>query len=198
MNPETLVFIGRSGSGKGTQARLLIEYLKEKDPNRSIYYLESGAAFRKLIEGESLTSKLSKKIYDAGGLQPEFLAIWVWSNLLMENLKGDEHLILDGTPRKSQEAGVLDSAFIFYRRGSPRIIYIDVSREWSVKRLTDRSRPDDNPGDIEARLDWFETDVLPAINFFRNNAYYQVHDINGEQEIEKVHEDVLTALGWQK
>lgn len=198
MTPQTFVFIGRSGCGKGTQAKLLIDHLKKIDSEKSLYYLESGAVFRKLITGDSYTAKLAKRIYEAGGLQPEFLAVWVWSNLLIEHMTGEEHLIIDGTPRKPREAHVLDSAFTFYRRESPHIIHIDVSREWSIERLTDRKRPDDNPGDIEARLGWFESEVVPAINFFKEHSYYKVLTINGEQPIEKVHQDILSAIEWPK
>lgn len=198
MNPRTFIFIGQSGSGKGTQAKLLIEDIKSRDPSRPIFYLESGAAFRKLISEENYTAKIAKRIYEAGGLQPEFLAIFVWSNLLIENLTGEEHLVLDGTPRKLREAHVLDSAFKFYRQERPTVVFLNVSREWSVVRLTDRNRSDDNPGDIDARLNWFESDVEPAINFFKNDQYYNFLDINGEQSVDKVHADIVEAIEWQK
>jgi len=198
MNPQTIIFIGRSGCGKGTQAKLLIDYLKTRSPEWGLYYLESGAVFRRFIDGTSYAATLAKKIYEAGGLQPEFLAVWVWANLFIENIKGEEHLVIDGTPRKRREAAVLDTAFTFYRRESPQIIHIDVSRSWSTARLTDRKRPDDNPGDIDARLNWFESEVKPAIKFFRGNSYYKVHDINGEQPVEKVFEDLIASLGWSR
>lgn len=196
MSPKTFVFIGQSGSGKGTQAKLLIDYIKSKDASRPVFYLESGAAFRELISEENYTAKLAKRIYEAGGLQPEFLAIFVWSNLLIENLTGEEHLVLDGTPRKPREAHVLDSAFKFYRQERPTVVFLNVSREWSVIRLTDRNRSDDNPGDIDARLNWFESDVAPAIDFFRKDQYYNFLDINGEQSVEKVHEDIVSSIEW--
>jgi adenylate kinase family enzyme len=198
MNPQTFIFIGRSGCGKGTQAKLLIDYLKGHDQAHSVFYLESGAVFRKLIAENTHTAKLAKRIYEAGGLQPEFLAVWVWANLLIDTMTGEEHLVIDGTPRKPREAHVLDSAFKFYKREKPTVVHLDVSREWSVSKLTDRNRPDDNPGDIEARLNWFESEVMPAINFFRGNSYYRVLDINGEQPIEKVHADVVASIEWPK
>jgi adenylate kinase family enzyme len=196
--PQTFIFIGRSGSGKGTQAKLLIEYLKSIDPERSIFYLETGEVFRKLVAGESHTSKLAAEIYKKGALQPEFLAVWAWSNVFVENLIGGEHLVIDGTPRKPREAHVLDSAMSFYERLNPNVIHVSVSREWSTEKLTARMRGDDTPLDIENRLNWFDTDVAPAIDYFRNNAYYAVHEVNGEQPIEKVHADILAAIEWPK
>jgi adenylate kinase family enzyme len=194
----TFLFMGRSGCGKGTQSKLLIEKLAQMDPSRSTYYLQSGEAFRELVRGPSFTSQLAKPVYEAGGLQPEFLAVWVWSNLLMQNLTGNEHLVMDGQARKLREAEILESAFKFYKREKPTIIYINVSREWASQRLMERKRADDTEKDIAARMDWFELDVAPAIDFFENNAYFTVLEIMGEQPIEKVHEDIMQSIEWQK
>lgn len=191
MKPLTFIFIGRSGCGKGTQAKLLIEYIKEKRFGEPVFYLETGQVFRDLINRVSHTSALAKEINDKGGLQPEFLAIWAWSHILVENLHGDEHLIVDGTPRKSNEAIVLDSALSFYKRKKPIVVYVNVSREWSKKHLEGRHRGDDSSSLIEKRLDWFETDVVPAIDFFRNNENYKFIEINGEQNIEGVNKEII-------
>ena len=43
---QSFIFMGRSGCGKGTQAKLLMEYLKKIDPARDIFYLETGAGVR--------------------------------------------------------------------------------------------------------------------------------------------------------
>jgi len=194
MFPQNFIFIGMSGCGKGTQAKLLGEYLKKIDPEREVFFLETGAEFRKFIQGEGYTQRLSKKIYDEGGSQPEFLSVYMWSHLIAENFKEDEHLIVDGTPRRFHEAGALDSIFNFYNREKPYLIFLNIGEKWAVKRLLGRGRIDDNHDDIKARLDWYETDVVPAINFYRNNLKYNFLEINGEQTIEKVHQDILDKL----
>ncbi len=194
MTPQTFIFIGRSGCGKGTQAKLLLEKLKEVDPTRQQFYLESGEEFRKLVKGTSYTSRLAKEIYDAGGMQPEFLPIWVWSRLFVDNLTEDEHILLDGMPRRLKEAFILDGALTFYKRESPHVFHIDVSREWSAARLSARLRGDDNPTDISARLNWFDTEVAPTIEHLKNTDIYTYHKIDGERPIEKVHEDILAVV----
>lgn len=191
MLPQNFIFIGRSGCGKGTQAKLLKEYLNKIDPQRNAFYLQTGAEFRKFIQGENYTQKLSKKIIDEGLLQPEFLSVYMWSRLLAENFKEGEHIIIDGTPRKFHEAGILDSVFDFYNREKPHLIFINIGEMWATDRLKSRGRSDDNHEDIEARLKWYETDVVPTINFYRNNPKYDFLEINGEQTIEKVHQDIL-------
>ena len=194
MFPQNFIFIGMSGCGKGTQAKLLGEYLKKVDPKREVFFLETGAEFRRFIQGEGYTQRLSKKIYDEGGSQPEFLSVYMWSHLIAENFKEDEHLIVDGTPRRFHEAGALDSAFDFYSREKPYFIFLNIGKEWATERLTGRGRIDDNQDDIKARLNWYETDVVPAINFYRNNPKYNFLEINGEQTIEKVHQDIWDKL----
>lgn len=194
MDKKAYIFIGRSGCGKGTQAKLLIEKLKTDYDNKEIYYLETGQSFRNFLSVDTYSSLLSKKINEEGGLQPEFLAVWAWSHLLVENLKDGQSLIIDGTPRKKHEATVLDSAFKFYGYNLPTIININVSREWSREKLLARGRNDDNNDDIEARLNWFDTDVIPAIEFFKNNPEYKYVEINGEQTVEDVHRELTEKV----
>lgn len=194
MLPQNFIFIGRSGCGKGTQAKLLKEYLNKIDPQRRVFYLQTGAEFRKFIQGKGFTQKLSREIYDEGGLQPEFLSIYMWSHLLAETFNENEHLIIDGTPRKFHEAGALHSIFEFYKREKPYLVFINTGEQWSIDRLKGRGRFDDNNDDIKSRLSWYETEVLPAVGFYRDNPKYNFLEINGEQTIEKVHQDILSKL----
>ena len=194
MQPKTFILIGRSGCGKGTQAKLLMDYIKSKDPSREIFYMETGARFREFIERQSFSGKNAKVINSVGGLQPEFLAVWMWSNMFVENLKGDENMVIDGTPRKLHEATVLDSAMDFYKREKPYVLYLNVSRKWSEARLMERHRADDLPADVKKRLDWFETDVLPTINYYRDNPKYNFLDINGEGTIEETFKDIIQKI----
>src|SRR3989344_8626852 len=192
MDKLSIMFMGRSGCGKGTQANLLMEFLKKNDPAREIFYLETGAGVREFNKQSSYSSELSKKIYLEGGLQPEFISIWVWSSMLIKYMKEDIHLIMDGTPRRLDEARALDSAFEFYKIIKPNFILLNVSREWSKERMLSRKRPDDHISDIESRLDWFEKEVVPAINFYRGNPDYNFLEINGEWTQEEVHKELLS------
>jgi adenylate kinase len=190
MELKTFILMGRSGCGKGTQAKLLIEELKKRDPSASVTYLESGDRFRELLSKDTHTSHLAKDVADRGALQPAFLAIHIWSHLFIGNLRGDEHLVIDGTPRKLNEARIFADALRFYKRPEPVVLHIDVSREWSRERLLARGRGDDERANIEGRLNWFDSDVAPAIEYFRDEADMRVFDINGEQSIEAVHKEI--------
>lgn len=194
MDQKSFIFIGRSGCGKGTQVKLLMDYLKEKDPEKDILYIYTGAEFREFIKGDSDTQKLAMDILEKGGLQPEFLSVYMWTNILVKSYTKKEHLIFDGTPRKRHEAGVLDSIFGFYGLSTPFVINLDVSEEWAIERLTERGRKDDNKDDITQRLSWYTTDVVPAINFYIDNPAYKFIKIDGERSIEDVHKDLVKAI----
>src|SRR3989338_5929172 len=196
MSPQTFIFIGRSGCGKGTQAELLQKLLKEKDPSCEIFYLETGANFREFIKGEKYSNKLANEIYINGNRQPDFLAVWMWSHIFLDKLKGNEHLILDGITRSLPEATTFTTAMEFYNR-DVIVINIDVSREWSEERLLARGRSDDvDKEEVKKRLDWFDKDSLPAIAYFGSHKRYTLLNINGEQSIEDVHKEIVEKLQW--
>ncbi|NQV87984.1 MAG: nucleoside monophosphate kinase [Parcubacteria group bacterium] len=194
MNPQTFIFIGRSGCGKGTQADLLTAHLCEHDNLCKTLHIETGSFLREFVKGDSYTQKLSKKILDEGALMPESVMVALWENYLFDNYTGKENLIFDGAPRKLHEAQLLDSALKFYSIKKPNIIYMNVSREWSEKRLLGRARKDDKPEVIERRLDWFDSEVMPTVNFYKNNSDYNFLDINGEQTIEEVNKEIIAKL----
>jgi adenylate kinase len=188
---KTFIFIGRSGCGKGTQAALLETHVKESDIKTHIVHLETGALFREFFKGASYSHKLASDVYRRGGLQPEFLTVHLWSNFFVKYMKEAVHLIIDGTPRKLHEAHILDSALKFYNRPKPYVVYLNVSRAWSEKRLSARNREDDTKKDIKARLDWFDTDVIPALEFYKKSSDYEFVEINAEGEIQEIHDEIL-------
>lgn len=195
MDFRTFIFIGRSGSGKGTQAKLLIEYLEKQNAGQKVFYLETGERLREFVKRDNYTSKLARKIMEEGGLQPEFLAIHMWAHLFIENITGAEHLVIDGTPRYLNETKVLDTALRFYGFRKPEVIYIDVSEDWARGRLTSRGRSDDQEKEaLERRLAWFKGSVIESVEFFRNNPDYRFHQINGEQTVGEVQREILSKL----
>src|SRR5215472_8082575 len=197
MQLQTFIFIGRSGCGKGTQVALLQEYIEKQDQTRHIFYIETGERFRQFIKEHSLSSRLAAEIYKSGNRQPDFIAVWMWSHLLVERMTGEEHVIFDGTPRSLQEAQIIDTAITFYNRERPQVIYLNISRETSKARMIARHRMDDiNPEEIERRLNWFETDVIPAVEYFRKYPKYNFVELHGEQPVEAVQQELrLKAFG---
>ncbi len=189
------VFIGRSGCGKGTQATFLKEYLKEHDTTaRPVLYIESGGRFRELIKGGSYTGKLCEDVNTRGKRGADFLGVWGWASVLVEQSTGNEHVMFDGSPRSLTEAMAMSSAFNFYGH-TANVIFLNVSREWSFKHLMSRGRADDASVDaINKKLDWFDTDVMPGIEFLRNDPHCNFIEVNGEMGKEDVHNFIVSHL----
>ncbi len=195
MNPLTFIFIGRSGCGKGTQADFLVEKLtshtKSKD---SIFRLETGQTFRDLIAKEGYTNGIVRDLYEKGALMPQFLSIWVWADYCIKNLKQNQHMIFDGSPRRLEEAGVVETALDFYGRNEVHVIFLNVSEATVTKRLLARKRQDDTTDDIKARMQWYIKDVIPTVEYYRKSPRYHFHEIDGEKTPEQVRDAIMQAL----
>ncbi|PIP73303.1 MAG: hypothetical protein COW88_02470 [Candidatus Lloydbacteria bacterium CG22_combo_CG10-13_8_21_14_all_47_15] len=197
MELPTYIFIGRSGCGKGTQAALLSDELKKRAPEREMLYLQTGALIRDFKAGENYSARRMNDIYMTGGRQPSFVAVNMWSNFFFKHIDDakPQMLIADGTPRTLAEAEMLHRAFDwFYDIPEPTVIYLNVSNEWAIERLLGRGRMDDNKQDVAERLKWFETDVLPAVQYYRDNKYYRFFEVSGERSIEDIHQDIISRV----
>ncbi len=191
MPQKSFIFIGISGCGKGTQIGLLENYLYSLNKENNILNIQSGGLFRDFIKGDSYTQRLAKNIYDAGRILPSFLAIHIWSHELIKHFTPDGHLIMDGSPRTYREALVMDTVFKFYKLEKPNVIFIDITREEAMKRLLARKRFDDNVDDINERLDFYYSDVVPAVDYYRTNSDYNFISINGEKSIDEIHREII-------
>lgn len=194
MKSKAFLFFGRSGCGKGTQAKLLTEFLQRN--NSEVLYIETGSKFREFIGSENYSGKLIESILKEGALIPVFLPIWIWGGILVDKFTGTQDLVLDGLCRRHEESVALASAFDMYKIEKPNIILMNVSKEWSYARMMERQRADDTPEKIQNRLDWYEADVVPSIEYFQNKPEYNFIEINGEQSVEDVHKDIIKALNF--
>ncbi len=200
MKPQAFVFMGRYGSGKGTQSKLLVEFLQNNDSAHRVLYIETGAEFRKFFaEDKSYTAQLTKKVIESGALMPEYMPIYIWGNMLVKNYTKEEHLVFDGTPRKLLEGQVFEGIFSFYGFEKPWIIYLDVHHDESIGRLAIRAqnnaRKDDSKAALEERRTEYENNIVPTIEWFRTNPKVNFLDINGIGKIEDIHADIVKKLG---
>lgn len=194
MQPYSFVMIGRAGCGKGTQSDLLVKYFKEQKFG-DLIYIYTGQKMRELIRRDmSYTSKLAGEIMEKGGIEPNFFSVWVWSDELVRNMKEETHLILDGSPRAMVEAVIVDGALDFYGREKVFPIFIETSKDWSTQRLLARGRFDDTEKSINERLDYFDKNIMPVINYYEKESAYKLIRVNGEQEVEKVHQEILEKV----
>ena len=193
---EPLVFLlmGRSGCGKGTQAKLLINYLRDNNFGETLY-IYTGEKLRNFTEKEeTLAARLAKRKMKAGGLLPSFLAVWLWSGALIEGVNENNNVIMDGSPRTLLEAMMTDDAMEFYGRSNVVPIFLETSEEWSTQRLLGRGRSDDSLKSIKERQAYFEKDVAPVIDYYDGRSKHKLARINGEQSVEAVHKEILEKV----
>ena len=193
MDPQTFIFFGIVGSGKGTQVKLLQEYLKKKD-GREQLYVYPGGEYRRLVESGNYTGKIVEKTMVHGHLQPDFLTTSLVTNELISGLTSERHLFLDGYPRTVEQSKSLEEMMNFYERKTKKIIYLDLSREEAMKRNLKRGRRDDTEAGLNKRFDEYEKNVVPSMTYLKEKKDYKFYSINGEQSIEAVHRDILKAL----
>lgn len=210
----TLIFIGRPGSGKSTQIRRLQEEFNCK-------IIGTGNLMREMAKQDSYVSKKLKSVLDAGGLPPEWLAMYLWINELMK-IKPEDNIILDGSPRRLMEAKRMDSVFKWLGRDNVKAFVINISEEESINRLTKRkvcskcensipylpetrgltscdkcggelvTRGDDDVNDIKNKFGWYRRNVEKVIRHYKKLGKSVM--INGEQSVDGVYEEIHQKL----
>ncbi|MCR4283875.1 MAG: nucleoside monophosphate kinase [Parcubacteria group bacterium] len=188
------MFIGLSGSGKGTQSTLLKKFLEERHGESSVIFAYAGENFRKLMENDGYTASLSKKVTEGGKLNPGFLAVWAWSTVLVNSMEDNKHLIMDGSPRKLMEAELIDEAMEFYGIEKVYPIFLDIGFDVAKDRLMARGRADDNEEGIKERFAYYERDVVPVIEYFKNESKNKLIEVNGEQSVEGIHKEIIEKI----
>ena len=187
-NKLTLVIVGRSGSGKGTQAHNILHYLK----NVGVHHMETGRYMRELLEGHNPTLDVIREHMAEGQLMPVWFAIFTWLRELLERGCADKNLVFDGAPRRLVEAELLDDVMEWHERPLPLCIYIDVDEEEAARRLRLRSREDDEEEAIRNRMAYFPKDVLPVIAFYKKKD--RLLRVDGNQPPDKVWKDIDAGL----
>lgn len=195
MQPITVAFFGISGSGKGTQASLLIDYLKERDPKRETARAEMGNFLRSFAQQESFLSKKVNEILLTGGLVPSFMAIYMLTDYFNKEVRGDEHFIFDGTCRRIEQSIAVDEISRFYGRTDLHVVVLKLSKESARARLAARGRADDATEEaLNSRFAWYAEHVVPSYKKL-GELGWRIHEIDGEGDIETIHKNILSALG---
>jgi len=192
--PYTFIFFGIVGSGKGTQVELLQKYLIENHISNDVLFTSTGNEYRKLIGTPTFTSSLVKGNLNKGFLQPNFLTISLFTDILVRDMKENTSVIADGFPRTVAQSEAFENMMKFYQRDEIKVIYIELGKEEAVKRMKLRGRADDTDEGIANRFDEYVNNVIPSMNYFEDKKGYKIYKINGEQSIDDVHKELIKTL----
>lgn len=175
-----IIFAGVAGSGKSLQGKLLADRL-------GLPWLSTGEFLRMLISGERRKDMLAGKLLEDQeiiGLVQRMFAIVDVNN----------EFILDGFPRTVQQADWLLNQKKHGQLKITAVVHLTATEDAVKSRLLNRGRQDDTEAAISERFKEYNESIKPILEDFKR-AGVPVHDINGEQDIEAVHEEIRSALG---
>tara|TARA_Y100001970_G_scaffold56953_1_gene72167 strand:- start:3429 stop:3989 length:561 start_codon:yes stop_codon:yes gene_type:complete len=177
-----MVILGRQGSGKGTQAVRIAERFQ-------IVHISTGDMLRSAVqEGTELGLK-AKSIMDAGGLVTDDVVNGIVAERLAKDDVQNSGFLLDGYPRTVGQATQLKK---LVGESLKLAINLDVSIEEVTQRMMSRGREDDTPDAIAKRLELYEAETAPLIEWFESENILCVIDGLGT-EIE-VHQRVIEEI----
>lgn len=210
-----VVLLGPPGSGKGTQAKRLVEVLGTP-------HVSSGDLFRHHLSRETELGLLAKSYMEQGGLVPDDVTV----KMVIERISRpdcEEGVVLDGFPRTLTQAEALDRALEKNGQEVTIVPLIDVSDDEVLRRLTARricedcgavynllfnppeekgvcdvcggslyQREDDNPETVRHRLYTYYKETSPLIGYYF--AQGLLVEVDGEQSVDEVHEDLRETI----
>lgn len=188
MDTHTFVMMGRPGSGKGTQGKLLAKKL-----GCEIY--SSGNRLREMAKGHGFVAEKIKTVMDRGELLPN----WFSSHLFVEVLLGqapEDIIVFEGACRRLHEAKAFDETAAWLERPY-KAVFLNIPDDEVERRIAVRKgiegRADDASDTVDRRITEYEEHTAHAIEFFRQKGV--LVEVSGLDTIENVHQKVLEALG---
>jgi len=192
-----LILLGRQGAGKGTQCvRLSRHYV--------VPHISTGEMLRSAVREGTELGVLAKLVMDSGGLVGDDIMIGIVRDRLSQTDAVTRGYILDGFPRTVPQAQALDD--ITAELPIDAVIDLDVPRERVLQRLSSRRvcrdcgtnymatgneklqwicevcggdvmlRDDDTPEAINRRLDLYEEQTSPLIEYYERQGRLVVVD----------------------
>ncbi len=183
-----LILFGPPGSGKGTQAAILIEKYNLK-------HISTGDLLRSEVAAETELGLEAKKFMDKGDLVPDEVVIGMIGNKLDTEANKVNGFIFDGFPRTVAQAKALDSMLTEKGLSIDKVLSLHVGDEEIVKRLLqraiDQGRPDDTKEVIQNRLNVYKSSTAVVADHYADQL--KLADIQGEGSIE----DIASRLAEQ-
>jgi len=176
-----IVLFGPPGSGKGTQANLLVE-------NYKLIHLSTGEVFRYNIKENTDLGILAKSYMDKGELVPDSITIKMLEAEVNRH-KDVIGFIFDGFPRTTFQAEALSNFLSSINTEITIMLALDVPEAELVTRLLERGknsgRADDTNKDVILnRINVYKKETLVVSEYYKKlNKFKQINGLGSIEEI---------------
>lgn len=183
-----LLLFGIQGTGKGTQAKKLVEHF-------GFHHFEAGAALRAIIASGSELGKTVSSFVDHGSLVPHEIIMKVMREAVSA-LSPQTMILFDGIPRDFEQQRDFDA--IMRETGRTfRCIELTIDEEKAIVRVLQRGKEQGRKDDqdeafIRRRLGWSKEKTQPVIEDYRSRGL--VETVDGDASVEDVQQRILTAM----
>jgi adenylate kinase len=161
-----LIIMGPPGVGKGTQAKALAQ-------ENGWVQLSTGEVFRDHIRRQTDLGRRVKGYLERGEYVPDDVTIRM-VRAKLEDIPPSTRVLFDGFPRTVAQAEAVDRLFEEMNRTVAGVLLLDAPREELVARLNGRAtaehRADDTPEIIANRLDVYEEQTRPVIQYYEDRG----------------------------
>lgn len=185
---KNIVIFGAPGSGKGTQSDLLVKKYGFK-------HISTGDVLRAEIKNGTELGNTAKGFIDNGQLIPDSLMIDILASVY-DSLCPCEGVIFDGFPRTIPQAEALKE--MLAKRGTEvsGMLELDVPNEMLIERLVNRGktsgRADDNEETIRKRLDVYNNQTAPLIEWYEKEG--KRHAVKGYGKLEEINAALCAVI----
>jgi adenylate kinase len=182
---QSVVFMGKIASGKGTQAHRVLESF-----GGTLY--SNGDKVRETALLPTPFGEKMKETYEGGYLMPEWVASYWMAHALVSEFPRT-NIIFEGVAKKPNEALLFDEIHHWIHR--PYVVFHleipdDLVRERSALRARDVL--DSKPSVVEKRLEEYHTYTAKSIEFFRTKG--TLIDIDGTLSPDEVTKQIFNYL----
>ncbi|MCD9029662.1 adenylate kinase [Luteimonas sp. BDR2-5] len=184
-----LVLLGAPGSGKGTQAARLKDYLH-------VPHISTGDLLRAEVAAGTPLGLQAKEVMARGDLVSDEILL----GMLEDRFSRDDTkagFILDGYPRNLAQAAALDALLAKLGQKFDAAVQLEVDNEQIIDRLAGRAqaegRADDSPESVRHRLNVYDQQTAPVIKFYRDHG--QLTIVDGVGTLDEVFHRILAAIG---